>query len=300
MEVRTREPYDLAAVIHVHSGYPDGGASVPDILEAAADAEAEAVLLTDEETVRARERGYEGWHQGVLLLVGLETSAQGAHLLSFGIDEFLAEPYSPAVLEERPITGIELWAVEAETVDGAEQLVDPPQANLGEWDRLCRRRRVVGIGGLDAHHRGRGLSPLRNERFFRMLRNHLLCERPPTGRLDEDRALLLDALREGRCFIGRDSLANTRNFRFYADGERGYLPMGGEAPADDWTLHVRLPLAAELRLVRDGEQIDHEPSCGGLDLRVREPGVYRVEARLRAFGSSRTWIISNPIYLRAA
>jgi hypothetical protein len=31
---------------------------------------------------------------------------------------------------------------------------------------------------------------------------------------------------------------------------------------------------------------------------VEEPGVYRVEAYRRAKGRERTWIISNPIYLR--
>ena len=28
------------------------------------------------------------------------------------------------------------------------------------------------------------------------------------------------------------------------------------------------------------------------------PGVYRVEAYLRAHGRERTWVLSNPIYLR--
>jgi hypothetical protein len=32
---------------------------------------------------------------------------------------------------------------------------------------------------------------------------------------------------------------------------------------------------------------------------VEEPGVYRVEAIKRSKGRERTWIVSNPIYLRA-
>ena len=35
-----------------------------------------------------------------------------------------------------------------------------------------------------------------------------------------------------------------------------------------------------------------------LDVEVEEPGVYRAEARRIAQGRERTWIISNPIYLR--
>src|SRR5919108_4419991 len=83
-------PYDLAAVMHVHSTYSDGTANVPEILEAAEDAEADAVFLTDHDTLQARRDGYEGWHQGVLLLVGLEILARGGHFLAFGVDRELA------------------------------------------------------------------------------------------------------------------------------------------------------------------------------------------------------------------
>ena len=31
---------------------------------------------------------------------------------------------------------------------------------------------------------------------------------------------------------------------------------------------------------------------------MEEPGVYRVEALKRSKGKERTWILSNPIYLR--
>jgi hypothetical protein len=60
---------------------------------------------------------------------------------------------------------------------------------------------------------------------------------------------------------------------------------------------VRTPLAARLRLLRDGHEI---ASADGttLDAEVEEPGVYRAEALRQARGRERTWIISNPIYLR--
>jgi hypothetical protein len=253
-----RPPHDLAALIDVHA---TEHANVRDILNAAVDAEADAVFLTDHDIPQARRDGYEGWHQGVLLLVGIEI---------------------------RPQTMIELWSQERVTDH-------PPALNVAEWDRLCQRRRVVAIGGLGAHQTG--LHP--TEGFFRMLRTHLLCERPPTGDLHADRKLVLDALRRGRCFLGRDSLANTRNFRFFADGPNGFLPMGAEAPADDWTLHVRLPMEAELRLIRDGLESHCFHRCRRLDLPCAEPGVYRVDARLRVQGRVRTWIVSNPLYLRA-
>jgi hypothetical protein len=109
----------------------------------------------------------------------------------------------------------------------------------------------------------------------------------------------MSALREGRCFLGRDSLAATRGFRYYAEGPQRFVPMGGEAPAGEWTLRARLPFAASLRLLRNGTEVARA-SDPTLDVEVTEPGVYRVEASLNAFGRPRTWILSNPIYLRTS
>lgn len=334
------DPHDMAAIIHVHSTYSDGSATVPQIIDAAADAEADVVLLTDQDTLQARRDGYEGWHQGVLLLVGVEIPAEAGHFLAFGMDDtldhegrseeeiceavasagglgFPAQPWSD--LDNCPATGIELWSLVTEAsrasrtprqlvsfISRPEESVDhPPQRNLAAWDRLCLHRRTVAIGGLDAHERGVGvpgglvLSPMRNARFFRMLRTHLLCERAPSGDLESDRELLLHALREGRCYLGRDSLAATRGFRYYADGPEDFLPMGGESTAGHWTLHVRLPFGGRIRLMRNGQQI-HAVNDSSLDLEVDQPGVYRVEGQLHAHGTLRTWIVSNPIYLRPA
>ena len=130
-------------------------------------------------------------------------------------------------------------------------------------------------------------------RTFRFIRTHVLCDEPPARELERDRELVFDALREGRCYIAVDAVAPARGFRF----EAADVPMGGEAPAGRRTLHVRTPLAARLRLLRDGREI---ASADGttLDAEVEEPGVYRVEALRRAKGRERTWILSNPIYLR--
>ena len=77
----------IACVAHVHSTYSDGTATVPELAEAAAEAGVECVLLTDHDTLEARRRGEEGWHGGVLILVGHEVSPKGGHLLVFGVEE---------------------------------------------------------------------------------------------------------------------------------------------------------------------------------------------------------------------
>jgi hypothetical protein len=81
---------ELSCVAHVHSTYSDGTATVPELLEAARDAGVEALLLTDHDTLAARRDGWEGEHDGVFLLVGVEVSPKRGHYLAFGVEEPIA------------------------------------------------------------------------------------------------------------------------------------------------------------------------------------------------------------------
>ena len=236
-----------------------------------------------------------------------------AHPFSVGSKRFKRPGMPFGGLDCDALHGIELWSFANDTgerIAGIPSLIrflavptrvldHPPERNMSVWDELCRRRRVVAIGGLDAHQFGKRVGPIvpvrimAYHRTFRHIRTHVLCAGPPSRELEPDRKLVFDALREGRCYISVDSIAPARGFRFEADD----VPMGGEAPAGRRALHVRTPLPARLRLLRDGEVL---ASAEGtlLDHEVEEPGVYRVEARRRAKGRERTWILSNPVYLR--
>jgi PHP domain len=78
---------DVSCVIHVHSTYSDGTATVGELAAAAAATGADALLLTDHDSLQARRDGWQGWHDGVFVLVGTEVSAQQGHYLAFGVDE---------------------------------------------------------------------------------------------------------------------------------------------------------------------------------------------------------------------
>jgi hypothetical protein len=157
----------------------------------------------------------------------------------------------------------------------------------------------VGIAGIDAHQIGirvLGHVPIKlmsYARSFRHLHTHVLCDELPTGELEHDRSQVYEALRAGRCYMAVDSIAPARGFEFGAES----VPMGGEAPAGPVTLRARTPRPAALRLLRDGVEIGRADGAS-LEQQVEEPGVYRVEARLPAYGRERTWILSNPVYLR--
>jgi hypothetical protein len=79
--------FDVSCVAHVHSTYSDGTATVSELLDAARAAGVDALLLTDHDTLRARDEGWEGAHGGVFLLVGSEVTWAQGHYLAFGIDE---------------------------------------------------------------------------------------------------------------------------------------------------------------------------------------------------------------------
>jgi hypothetical protein len=236
-----------------------------------------------------------------------------AHPFSEGSARFRRPGMPFAGLDCEALDGIELWNFANDTgerVTGilgllrllatpARVLDHPPERNTSRWDELCRARRVVAIGGLDAHQYGKRIGPIvplrvmAYHRTFRLIRTHVVCEEPPSGELERDRELVFGALRAGRCYIAVDCVAPARGFRF----EAADVPMGGEAAAGRRALHVRAPLPARLAVLRDGREI---ASAGGttLDVEVEEAGVYRAEAQRRARGRERTWILSNPIYLR--
>jgi hypothetical protein len=208
------------------------------------------------------------------------------------------------------VDGLELWSFLNDTGERARGFRDvakmvwfpqraiggPPEGNLREWDRLCQARRVVAIGGLDAHQFGiriAGRVPIRAmgyARTFRQLHTHVLIDAPPTRAVEVDRARVFKALREGRCYIANDEVAEARGFAFHADPR----PMGAEAVFEPGiTLQASTPVPADIRLIRDGVQI---AATTGVELAYEadRPGVHRVEASI----GGRPWIYSNPIYLR--
>jgi hypothetical protein len=82
-----RRLHDVSCLVHVHSTYSDGSATVPELLDDARRAGADALLLTDHDSLGARDDGWEGDHDGVFLLVGLEVSPKHGHYLAFGVEE---------------------------------------------------------------------------------------------------------------------------------------------------------------------------------------------------------------------
>jgi hypothetical protein len=238
------------------------------------------------------------------------------------------DPPAPAVGETdiswvdwelRGFTGIELWNGFSEfkgrlrtMLHALYYVFNPkriargpfPQA-LRKWDELLSQgRKIVAIGGSDAHALPARMGLLRRTVFpyefhFRAINTHLLLTRPLSGDIFQDRRLILEALREGRAFIGYDLPAPTQGFRFRAQGTDGIVSMGEEIKCRNGvTMQIRLPLRSECRLLHNGKLVKIWRKSENCTYITSEPGVYRVEVYIHYLGRMRGWIFSNPIYVR--
>ena len=81
--------FEYVGAIHMHSIYSDGSGEVEDITTAASEIGLDYIILTDHNTLRALNEGYEKWYKNTLLLVGCEVNDKQNinHYLAFGIDE---------------------------------------------------------------------------------------------------------------------------------------------------------------------------------------------------------------------
>jgi hypothetical protein len=180
----------------------------------------------------------------------------------------------------------------------------PFPETLALWDNLLRNgRKVVAIGGADAHASVYGLGPVKRavfpyEHLFSAVNTHLLLDAPLSHDLASAKAQVLDALRGGHAFVAYDLAGTGRGFRFTAVGGQATVSMGDDMGLDGpLALRVTSPLPADLRLLQDGREVAR---TRGRELiyRTDQPGVFRVEAYRRYRLKWRGWIFSNPIYIR--
>jgi RNase P/RNase MRP subunit p29 len=180
----------------------------------------------------------------------------------------------------------------------------PIPATVRRWDELIRHKRVVAIGGSDAHALHAHMGPLRRviypyDYHFRAINTHAMIPAELSGDVPADRQLVYEALAAGHCFVGYDLPLATRDFRFIGRGSDSNVMMGDEIPARGGvTLQAHIPTQAELRLIHNGKLVRVMKNSYALTYLAEQPGAYRIEVYRRYRGLRRAWIFSNPIYLR--
>lgn len=222
-------------------------------------------------------------------------------------------PYPWTEWDTDEFTGIEIWNHMSVWMEGLTEenkynyfvhplksITPPPKETLELWDKLNLKRRVVGIGGVDAHaHKVNLLGFFEVEVFpykvmFRSIRTNILVDKEisPGNDKNETKKIIYEALETGRCYVANYYYGDSKGFRFYADDGIKIYQMGDSIPLTERTkLKILLPnQTAEIRLIRNGEIIEKQNSSE-LEFDVKESGAYRVEVYL----NENPWIFSNHI-----
>ena len=83
--------HDRSGAVHVHSIHSDGSGTIPEIIRAARDARLDFLVLTDHSNRELHESGWQGWHDGLLVVIGAEIGTRHLpHLVALGIPDVTA------------------------------------------------------------------------------------------------------------------------------------------------------------------------------------------------------------------
>ena len=348
-------PFEYVGNFHIHTSRSDGGGSAKEIAKAARTAGIDLIAINDHSYLTQPHLEDEGYHKGILTLVGSEIGSRSHHYLAYNIknqvdDEsyspqevidavnsqggfgFLAHPFEKGMhflqnnvaytwndWSVRDYTGICIWNFSSRWKENVKSfwhgifhlafkkhtLKGPSQKTLATWDRLCSERRVVAIGGSDAHASSIKigfikLKPLSYRYLLGTITTHILTPSPLSGVFITDKEIIYASLREGNCFIAHDGLCSAKGFRFYFSREKnkGRLEMGQGSKFSPGELVIKLPKYGLTRIIKDGSLFKRGYGSG-LSIKIHEGGVYRVEVlRKTPIFGWRPWIFSNPIYLR--
>ena len=225
-------------------------------------------------------------------------------------------PYPWIEWDTEDFTGIEIWNHMSEWMENLTEqnkyqnfvhplksITRPPEETLKLWDELNLNRRVVGIGGVDAHaHKYNVLGFFEVEIFpykvlFKSIRTHVLTQseilpgKGLTG-LPEAKRMIYDSLKSGSCFVANDYHGDSRGFRFFAETNNKIYNMGETIhDGEKHKFRVLVPAPkAEIRLIKNGTLIDsvEDKEC---EFIIDRNGAYRVEVYI----NGNAWIYSNHI-----
>ncbi|MBS4022244.1 MAG: CehA/McbA family metallohydrolase [Dethiobacter sp.] len=343
--------FQVTGNIHIHTTYSDGHGSIDEIALAAYKAGLDFIIVTDHNTLRGLPE--EGYHQGVLVLVGSEINKKKNHYLALQVSEdipvndeepqqvidnvnsqkgigFIAHPFekgTPLINNGEcfpwldwgvtGFTGIEVWNWSSQWRDSfqsiprslyysyfkpAGPIKGPCRESLALFDKLSQKRHIVAIAGTDAHAYPLRKGPIRRTMFpyqyqFRTINNCIVLEEPLSFQLAVAKQQIYSVLRRGRSFIVNSLIGTAAGFSFTATSDDREYHMGEVVPLGEVTgLHIKCPyyLKGKLkhRIFLNGRLLDEIKRCN-VTVRVREPGVYRLEVLC----NNKLWILTNPIYV---
>ncbi len=226
-------------------------------------------------------------------------------------------PSYPWISETEDYTGIEIWNHMSEWIEGMNEsnkidrflhplksIVAPNERSIKRWDKAAEKRHITAIGGVDAHALKQNvLGFFEVEIFaykvlFKSVRTHVLTDEPIAANSKEDYEtgvnLILDALKNGKCFISNHYYGSAKGFRFFAEFRGITCNMGDDITniGSPVILKVLVPKECRIRLIHNGVLVD-EIIAMNASWNAEKAGIYRVEC----WQGDKGWIFSNHIRL---
>jgi hypothetical protein len=328
--------YDFAGVLHIHSSCSgDSEATWEEIVDGGADSGCDFLVVTDHNNSDLQDR--EGFHRGVLLLVGAELSTQGGHLLALGLEDAPARdrPVPALIGEIAEKGGVTIvahpcrrrggWTGGEDGFDGMEifnlgsafQKADRVGLVLSLILRYPFDRRGVAARFVKRPDEELALydriSSTRHIALFGGADAHMP---PVVGSLVDlyshvfpivrihvlapelSASGILDGMKRGRAYVAFDIFADATGFHYHA-----LLP-GGKAA----TMGEKVPFQPGIRLrgtaPEEGAFVLYRNGApcvrsrgSSFEYSPGEGGVYRLEVSRRCGKTWTPWIYSNPIWL---
>ena len=200
----------------------------------------------------------------------------------------------------------------AETITA---LLHRPAFELAEWDRLASRRPITGLAAHDAHARLglRGVGEPYDgwvalefpayEQMFRAFSNVVRLAHALSGDAARDATAVRFALETGRVYTVVTGLASSGRLEFSARSAGRSATIGESLVPDgavEFTFDADSPPSARTSLYCGGRLVA-DTTGGRLTWRTSgEAGACRAEVALSPDPSHVPWIVTNPIYVRAA
>ncbi|HAY34871.1 MAG TPA: CehA/McbA family metallohydrolase [Ignavibacteria bacterium] len=356
--------FEYSGSMHMHSHYSDGSGSVEDIVKAAVESDLDFIILTDHNTLKAKDKGYEKWYKNTMLIVGYEVNDRKNrnHYIALGTDKITgtyeklpdgdtgsrmsACEYVKAVNEEggfgfiahpheernnmpqhppypwtawdcEDFTGIEIWNHMSEWAEGLNEsnkfqrflhplksIIAPPEKTLKVWDDLNLKRKVVAIGGVDAHAHKHNVMGMEFEIFpykvlFKSIRTHVFLndelKMGNSSNYTESRDKILEAIAKGRSFIVNNYYGNGKGFRFYAEYDGVHYNTGDEIKFvkkinKKIIFRTLIPSTAKIKVIHNGKCINESEGME-FTFDTDKTGAYRIET----WKENKGWIFSNHI-----
>ena len=225
-------------------------------------------------------------------------------------------PYPWTAWDSEDFTGIEIWNHMSEWMEGLNEqnkynrfihplssIIGPQKETLSVWDQLNLKRKVVGIGGVDAHaHKLNLLGFFEVEVFpykvlFKSIRTHVFTENKieigfEKVKVETAKNQIYSALKYGRSFISNYYYGDAKGFRYFAEDGNQIYQMGDSIELKDHIkLRVLLPnISGTINLIWNGKKIG---SVDNIDAEfiIKKKGAYRIEV----YVDNKAWIFSNHI-----